>query len=90
MVDFKKLAIVALELANSKHDQDGRVKIPLEEIAEELYVQKEDIQAAFDHLVEEGIIFDDGDRDHMNYSSDEVEDLIRVLKEMVSIPTTSQ
>lgn len=89
MVDPKKLAIVALELANSKHDQDGRMKIPIEEIAEELHVRKEDIQAAFDHLVEEGIIFDDGDRDHMNYS-DEVEDLIRVLKEMVSVPTTSQ
>ncbi|MHA2273497.1 MAG: hypothetical protein ACXACI_16705 [Candidatus Hodarchaeales archaeon] len=89
MVDFKKLAIVALELCNSKHDQDGRVKIPLEEIAEELYVQKEDIQAAFDHLVEEGIIFDDGDRDHMNYS-DGMDELIRLLKEMVTVPTTSQ
>ncbi|MFX0115097.1 MAG: hypothetical protein ACFFB3_11165 [Candidatus Hodarchaeota archaeon] len=88
MPDPKKLAIVALELANSKHEQDGRIKIPLDEIAKELYVRKEDIQAAFDHLVEEGIIFDDGDRDHMNYS-DEMDELIRFLKKRVNAPTTS-
>ncbi|MFX0115430.1 MAG: hypothetical protein ACFFB3_12850 [Candidatus Hodarchaeota archaeon] len=88
MADPKKLAIVALELANSKHEQDGRRKIPLEEIAEELYVRKEDIQAAFDHLVDEGIIFDDGDRDHMNYS-DGMNELIEFLKKMVETPQTS-
>jgi hypothetical protein len=88
MPDPKKLAIVALELANSKHEQDGRMKIPLDEIARELYVRKEDIQAAFDHLVEEGIIFDDGDRDHMNYS-DGMDELIKVIKEMANVPKTS-
>ncbi|MFQ5981345.1 MAG: hypothetical protein ACE5OZ_24655 [Candidatus Heimdallarchaeota archaeon] len=87
MVDRKKLAVVALEICTSKHDEDGRMKIPLQEIAEELHVKKADVQAAFDHLVDEGIILDDGDRDHMNYS-DGMDGLIKLLKEMANVPTT--
>lgn len=86
MVDPKKLAVVALELCTSKHEEDGRMKIPLEEIAEELHVMKDDIQAAFDHLVDEGIILDDDDRDHMNYS-DGMDVLIKLLKERIAVPT---
>ena len=87
MADPMKLAIVALELCNSKHEQDGRTKIPLDEIAEELYVIKEDIQTAFHKLVAEGIISDDGDYDHMNYSTDNAA-LIEMLLELLNKRTT--
>ena len=87
MPDYRKLAIVAFELCNSKHELEGRKKIPLTEIAEELHVKKEDIQAAFNHLVEEGIIGDDGDYDHMNYNED-LEELISYLKNEYPLRTT--
>ena len=75
-----RIAYEALEECNKLHELTGRDKIPLDEVAENLAIQKEDIQESFDCLVEEGVIGDDGDRDHMNYhGSGELMDLILQL-----------
>jgi hypothetical protein len=63
-----RIAYEALDECNKLHDSTNRNKIPLDEVAENLGISKEEIQQGFDLLAEEGIISDDGDRNHMNYS----------------------
>jgi hypothetical protein len=62
-----RIAQEALEECNKLHEATGQKKIPLDEVAKNLIVNKEEIQHGFDILVEMGIIGDDGDREHMNY-----------------------
>lgn len=73
------LARTALERCNEIHEDTGRNKIPLEEVAEDLKTTKEAIQDAFDYLVSQGVIGDDGDRDHMNYSGGGIVELLEEL-----------
>ena len=63
-----RIAYEALEECNKLHESTGRDKIPLDEVAANLGIPKEEIQESFDELVKEGIIGDDGERDFMNYS----------------------
>jgi ribosome biogenesis SPOUT family RNA methylase Rps3 len=62
-----RIAHEALEECNKLHEATGQKKIPLDEVAQNLLANKEEIQNGFDLLVKMGIIGDDGDRDHMNY-----------------------
>jgi hypothetical protein len=87
-LDSRKLRLAkeALEVCNKFHQQTGRNKIPLDEVADHLGITKEEIQDSFDELVRAGEIGDDGDRDHMNYEdSGALIDLIeRLLLEIES------
>ena len=65
-----RIAQEALEECNKLHEATGHKKIPLDEVAKNLIIDKEEIQHGFDILVEMGVIGDDGDRDHMNYDED--------------------
>lgn len=62
-----RIAYEALDECNKLHHATGRNKIPLDEVATNLCITKEEIQESFDELVQEGVIGDDGDREHMNY-----------------------
>ncbi|HUY00484.1 MAG TPA: hypothetical protein VMV49_13070 [Candidatus Deferrimicrobium sp.] len=62
-----RIAYEALEECNTLYERTGRNKIPLDEVAGNLAISKEEIQNSFDQLVQEGVIGDDGDREHMNY-----------------------
>ncbi|MBD3227700.1 MAG: hypothetical protein GF329_05890 [Candidatus Lokiarchaeota archaeon] len=68
-MDARKLRLAkeALQVCNKFHRITGKKKIPLDDVADHLGIEKEDIQDAFDELVKTGEIGDDGDRDHMNY-----------------------
>ncbi|MHA1129907.1 MAG: hypothetical protein ACTSQQ_03770, partial [Candidatus Helarchaeota archaeon] len=50
-----------------------------------LAITKEEIQQAFDILVQLGVIGDDGDRDHMNYdeSKELMELIFQILQECI-------
>jgi hypothetical protein len=75
-----RVAYEALEECNTLYERTGRKKIPLDEVAANLAISKEEIQNSFDQLVQEGVIGDDGDREHMNYDeSGELLDLILQL-----------
>ena len=76
-----RIAYEALEECNKLHAITGRNKIPLDEVAENLAINKEEIQKSFDQLVDEGIIGDDGDRDHMNY--DETRELLELIYQLL-------
>jgi hypothetical protein len=65
-----RIAQEALEECNTLYETTGKKKIPLDDVAKNLIVNKEEIQHGFDILVEMGVIGDDGDRDHMNYDED--------------------
>ena len=58
-----RVAYEALDECNKLHELTGRDKIPLDEVAENLVITKEEIQDSFDFLVEEGVIGDDGDHE---------------------------
>ncbi|MFX1295021.1 MAG: hypothetical protein ACFFD2_09250 [Promethearchaeota archaeon] len=75
-----RIAYEALNECNKLHESTGRIKIPLDEVAENLAITKEEIQESFDQLVQEGdIISDDGDRNHMNYSGELLELIQQLL-----------
>ncbi|NVM55545.1 MAG: hypothetical protein HWN66_17695 [Candidatus Helarchaeota archaeon] len=76
-----RVAYEALEECNKLHESTGRDKIPLDEVAENLAITKEEIQNSFDSLVEEGVIGDDGDREHMNY--DESGELLELIYQLL-------
>lgn len=79
-----RIAYEALDECNKVHELTGRNKIPLDDVAENLAITKEEIQNSFDYLVkEEGIISDDGDRDHMNYSGGLLELVEQLLLELI-------
>lgn len=77
-----RVAYEALDECNKLHELTGRDKIPLDEVAENLVISKEEIQDGFDHLVELGIIGDDGDREHMNYSGELLDLIYQMLLEL--------
>ncbi|TFG05568.1 MAG: hypothetical protein EU536_01640 [Promethearchaeota archaeon] len=76
-----RIAYEALEECNELHDTTGRERIPLDEVAENLAISKEQIQDSFDLLVELGVIGDDGDRDHLNYQ--EGGELLELIKQLL-------
>lgn len=78
-----RIAYEALNECNQLHDLTGRDKIPLDEVAENLAISKEEIQESFDKLVEEGVIGDDNDRDHMNYSGELLDLILQLLLEFL-------
>ena len=78
-----RIAYEALDECNKNHERTGRDKIPLDEIAEVLGISKAEIQEAFDLLVQEHVIADDGDRDHMNYSGSLLDLIAQLLQEYV-------
>ena len=81
-IDSRKLriALEALKTCNQFHQKTGKNKIPLDEVADHIGLNKEEIQDAFDELVKTGEIGDDGDRDHMNYKdSGKLIDIIEKL-----------
>ncbi len=78
-----RVAYEALEECNKLHTSTGRDKIPLDEVAENLGISKEEIQDSFDLLVELGEIADDGERDFMNYSGELLELVYQLLLELM-------
>ena len=80
-----RIAYEALDECNKLHEISGRDKIPLDEVAENLAITKEEIQHSFDILVEEGVIGDDDDRDHMNYSGDLLDLIYQLLLELMGL-----
>ena len=78
-----RIAYEALDECNKLHETSGRDKIPLDEVAENLAITKKEIQQSFDILVEEGVIGDDSDRDHMNYSGELLDFIYELLLELM-------
>ena len=76
-----RVAYEALDECNKLHELTGRDKIPLDEVADNLAITKEEIQNSFDYLVQQGVIGDDGDRDHMNY--DESGELLEIIYQLL-------
>lgn len=62
-----RVAQEALEECRKIHTMTGWEQIPLKDVADALGIAKEEVQTGFDLLVEEHIIGDDGDRDHLNF-----------------------
>ena len=83
-VDILDIAIRALEICNNIHDRTGAIKVPLDDVAEEMGkdVTKATIQDGFWVLVDMGIIGDDGDYDHMNYDLDGNNELLELLNKI--------
>lgn len=83
-INILDLAMEALDICNTIHERTGAVKIPLIDVAEEMgpKVTKKMIQDGFWILVDFGIIGDDGDTDHMNYSNDGNNELTDLLQEI--------
>ncbi|MFW9930539.1 MAG: hypothetical protein ACFFD1_14210 [Candidatus Thorarchaeota archaeon] len=84
LVSALDIALEALELCENIHERTGANKIPLDDIAAETgyRLTKKQIQDGFWLLVAMGIIGDDGDEDHMNYSDDnnELTELLKKIK----------
>ena len=78
------MAINALEICNLIHERTGTLKVPLDDVAEEMGngITKKKIQDGFFVLVDLSIIGDDGDYDHMNYDSDGNNELIDLLQQI--------
>ncbi|MHA1263902.1 MAG: hypothetical protein ACTSRS_01585 [Candidatus Helarchaeota archaeon] len=76
-----RIAYEALDECNKIHDLTGQQKVPLDKVAENLAITKEEIQMSFDYLVQLGVIGDDGDRDHMNY--DEGGELLELILQLL-------
>lgn len=77
------LAIEALEICNAIHQRTGALKVPLDDVVEEMgnRVTKKQIQDGFWVLVSMGIIGDDGDVDHMNYDgNNELTELLKQIR----------
>ncbi|MFX1513966.1 MAG: hypothetical protein ACFFCQ_15400 [Promethearchaeota archaeon] len=76
-----QLARTALDLCEEIHEETGQKHVPLEDVAKRLGTTKENVAEAFDYLVEQGLLSDDGDRDHLNF--DDVGALLALLKELI-------
>lgn len=76
-----RIAYEALDECNKVHELTGRNKVPLDEVAENLAITKEEIQNSFDYLVQLGVIGDDGDRENMNY--DETGELMEFILQLL-------
>jgi len=83
-VQILDIATDALNICNRIHERTGALKVPLQDVAEEMgnNVTKKIIQDGFWILVDFGVIGDDGDIDHMNYSegNNELSDLLQDIK----------
>ncbi|MFX0207802.1 MAG: hypothetical protein ACFFDT_17570 [Candidatus Hodarchaeota archaeon] len=76
-----QLARAALDLCEEIYEETGEKHISLDKVAKRLGTTKEKIAEAFDYLVEQGILSDDGDRDHLNF--DDVGYLLALLYEIL-------
>ncbi len=76
-----QLARAALDLCEEIHEETGEKKISLDKVAKRLGTTKEKIAEAFDYLVEQGVLSDDGDREHLNF--DDVGRLLALLYELI-------
>ncbi len=78
------IGIKALQICEIIHSRTGAIKIPLDDVANEMRkdMTKKKIQDGFWILVGMGIIGDDGDEDHMNYtdSNNELTELLMQIK----------
>ena len=83
-INILDLATQALDICNAIHDRTGAIKVPLIDVAEEMgsNVTKKMIQDGFWILVDFGIIGDDGDTDHMNYTDEGNNELSNLLQEI--------
>lgn len=78
------IAIDALEICNSIHERTGALKVPLDDVVEEMGngITKKKIQDGFWILVDLGIIRDDSDDQNMNYDADGNNELIDLLQQI--------
>lgn len=79
--DLLKFALLSLNMCNTVHQDTGKDKIALSDIAKEIGtgVTTKNIQESFHLLVRIGVIADDGDYDFMNYDQNS-----EVLKEQIT------
>lgn len=83
-IQVLEIAIDALEICNAIHERTGAIKVPLDDVAEEMSkgITKKMIQDGFWILCDMGIIGDDGDENHMNYDPDGNNELIDLLQKI--------